>query len=258
MHRFLYTTVCLLALFFLASSNADIPTLSWELLRAIPREPGHFTQGLAYGNSQLFESTGHYGKSRLITYDAKTLTKQKEFFLRKDVFGEGLTFLNNKVYQCSWKSQELFTYGTDLELLRTLPVDGESWGLTTDGTSLIMSNGSSNLLFLDPASGQTLRVMPVKDSNGRQWQALNELEWINGRILANVWHENVVLVIDSGNGQIIGKFDFSHLDREAGRAMSNKDSEQVLNGMAWNQQTQTLLVTGKDWPLWFELKITLH
>ncbi|HSC75868.1 MAG TPA: glutaminyl-peptide cyclotransferase [Pseudomonadales bacterium] len=250
--------VCLFLCLLAAVTHAETPVLPWQLLRSIPRLPNHFTQGLVYADGQLFESTGHYGQSRLISYDAKTMALQKQQFLRADVFGEGLTFLNKKLYQASWKSHELFVYDTALQPLQTLAISGDSWGLTTDGHSLIMSNGSDTLQFLDPDTGKTLRSITVTDNSGNHWQDINELEWIDGHILANVWHRNTVLVIDGITGHITSQYDLEKLSQDVSRHMPSRDSEQVLNGMAWNPETHTLLVTGKDWPLWFELKITLH
>lgn len=252
--RFAWLLLCLLA----QTARADTPTLQWTLLRSIPRLPDHFTQGLVYGDNQLFESTGRYGQSRLIAYSAGTLDIQKQYFLRADVFGEGLTFLDRKLYQASWKSREIFIYDTALHPLRTLNVDGDGWGLTSDDHSLIMSDGSDTLRFLDPTSGKILRTMTVIDDTGRHWQDINELEWIDGKILANVWHSDTVLVIDGSNGRVTGQYQFGKLSADVSQRMPMRDQEQVLNGMAWNPGTHTLLVTGKDWPVWFELKITLH
>ena len=245
-------------IFFIHAAHAETPVLPWQLLNSTARAPDHFTQGLVYANQQLFESTGHYGQSRLIAYNAQTLNIQKQIFLRANVFGEGLTYLNGKLYQSDWKSHEVFVYDTALNSMQTLKISNDSWGLTTDGTSLIMSNGSDTLYFLDPTSGKTLRTIVVTDNTGRHWKDINELEWIDGAILANVWHSNTVLIIDGNSGRITGQYDFEKLSRDISQRMPTRDSEQVLNGLAWNPQTQTLLVTGKDWPLWFELKIQLH
>ncbi len=238
------------------TAYAGTPLLSWHLLNSTARAPDHFTQGLVYADQQLFESTGHYGQSRLIAYNAKTLDMQKQIFLRDNVFGEGLTYLNGKLYQASWKSHEIFVYDTALNSMRTLKINNDSWGLTTDGTSLIMSNGSDTLYFLDPATGKTLRTIVVADNTGLHWKDINELEWINGNILANVWHSNTVLVIDSNSGRITGQYNFEKLSQDVLQRMPARNSEQVLNGLAWNPQTQTLLVTGKDWPLWFEISLS--
>jgi glutaminyl-peptide cyclotransferase len=252
--RIAWLLLCLLA----QMAHADAPTLQWTLVRSIPRLPGHFTQGLVYADNQLFESTGRYGQSRLISYNTGTYEMQKQYFLRADVFGEGLTFLDQKLYQGSWKSREIFVYDAELNPLHTLHISGEGWGLTTDGHSLIMSNGSDTLQFLDPATGNILRTMTVTDDSGQHWQAINELEWIDGNILANVWHRNTVLVINGSNGHVTGQFNLEKLSMDISQQMPSRNEEQVLNGMAWNPEKQTLLVTGKDWPVWFELKITLH
>ncbi|MEZ5494046.1 MAG: glutaminyl-peptide cyclotransferase [Pseudomonadales bacterium] len=189
---------------------------------------------------------------RCIAYDAATLTQQKKHALPADIFGEGLTFLNGKLYQLSWKAQKLFIYDTALQLQQTLPITGEGWGLTSDGRALILSNGSNTLQWLDPHTGKLLHALPVLDSE-KTWTQINELEWINGYILANIWLSNTVLVIDAKTGQVAGYYDFSALSATA----NNKQTEDVLNGLAWNAATQMLLVTGKNWPLWFRIKIQL-
>lgn len=248
-----------LLLYLLAqTARADVPTLQWTLLRSIPRLPYHFTQGLVYADNQLFESTGGYGRSRLIAYDDKTLVMNKQQFLRNDVFGEGLAFLNQQLYQASWKSREIFVYDTALNPLRTLHISGDSWGLTTDGHSLIMSDGSDTLQFLNPDNGQLLRAIKITDDSNQHWKDINELEWIDGKILANVWHRNIVLVIDGRSGRITGQYNLEKLSLDVSQHMPSRNGEQVLNGVAWNPGMHTLLVTGKDWPVWFELKITLH
>lgn len=238
--------------------RAEVPTLSWQLLRTVPRPPNHFTQGLVYAGPQLFESTGHYGQSRLIAYDAITLQMQQQVFLSADVFAEGLTALDGKLYQSSWTSHRIFVYDLRLQALPPLSIPGESWGLTTDGRSLIMSDGSPTLQFLDPATAQVQRAVTVIDDAGLPQRYLNELEWLDGDILANVWHRDTVLRIDSQTGRVKSRYDFGALAAVLKPHMPVRDSEQVLNGLAWNSRTRTLLVTGKDWPVWFELQLTLH
>lgn len=236
---------------------AEVPELRWQLLRTIPRLPNHFTQGLVYAGPQLFESTGRYGQSRLIAYDAASLQMQKQHFLPADIFAEGLTYLDGKLYQSSWKSQEIFVYDTKLTQLKTLQIGGDSWGLTTDGQSLVMSDGTATLQFLDPASGQRQRALTVTDSQGNPWRDINELEWVDGHILANVWHRDTVLLIDGHSGRIQGQYNLEKLAPELRKHMPFRDGEQVLNGMAWQPRHKTLLVTGKDWPVWFEIGLTL-
>jgi glutamine cyclotransferase len=248
-----FSLACILLCLLAHTSHADIPVLPWKLLNSTARPPDHFTQGLVYADKQLFESTGQYGKSRLIAYNAENLQIQKQISLRPDVFGEGLTFLNSKLYQSSWKSREIFVYDTALNPLQTLHINSDSWGLTTDGRSLIMSDGSDTLYFLDPATGTTMRTIVATDGSGQRRKNINELEWVNGKVLANIWHSNIVLVIDGTNGHITGQYNFETLSQDVSQRMPSRNSEQVLNGIAWNSKTNTLLVTGKDWPVWFEI-----
>lgn len=247
----------LLAVLLPDNTQAQSPeTFSWSLLRTIPREPAHFTQGLVYSDKQLFESTGRYGQSAIIAYDATTFREQKRQTLPADIFGEGLTFLHGKLYQLSWTSRKMFVYNTALQALQTLPIAGEGWGLTTNGQSLILSNGSNSLQFLDPATGTVQRTLPVSDGN-ILWTAINELEWIDGYILANIWHSNTVLLINGQNGKVTGQYDFSILSATATKLMKQQEPDDVLNGLAWNADTKNLLVTGKNWPVWFEVRIKL-
>lgn len=244
-----------LLLFTLITTSAPTHAaeqLSWSLVQTTPRALNHFTQGLVYTNQQLFESTGRYGQSAVIAYDTATLTQQKKYALPADIFGEGLTLLHGKLYQVSWQAQKMFVYDTTLQLLQTLPIQGEGWGLTTDGTALILSNGSNTLQFLEPRTGKTQRTLAIRDPK-TSWKNINELEWINGYILANVWLSNIVLLIDGNTGAVAGYYDFSALSA----MIKNKGTEDVLNGLAWNAATHTLLVTGKNWPLWFSVKIQL-
>jgi glutamine cyclotransferase len=229
--------------------------LPWQLLHTTPRLPEHFTEGLAYAGPQLFESTGRYGQSRLIAYDAVSLQMQQQVFLPANIFAEGLTFLNGKLYQSSWKSREIFVYDTQMKLLQTLHITGDSWGLTTDGQQLIMSDGSDTLQFLDPVDGHLLRTLTVSDGSKTPIRDINELEWLDGDILANVWHRDNVLRIDSKTGRVKGQYNLEKLVPELRKTMPVRNGEQVLNGLAWNPHTQSLLVTGKDWPVWFAIRL---
>ncbi len=236
-------------------ARADVPTLHWQLLHSTPRLPEHFTEGLVYAGSQLFESTGRYGQSRLIAYDAVSLQMQQQVFLPSDIFAEGLTVLNGKLYQSSWKSREIFVYDLQMKRLQTLHITGDSWGLTTDGKLLIMSDGSNTLQFLDPGDGHLLRTLTVSDDSNVALHDINELEWLDGDILANVWHRDTVLRIDSKTGRVKGQYNLEKLAPELRKSMPTRNGEQVLNGLAWNPHTQALLVTGKDWPVWFAIRL---
>ena len=231
------------------------PIWQYALRQTIPREKNHFTEGLVFAGNYLFESTGHYGKSQLHRYDVSSLTPSQHINLHADFFAEGLTVIQDQLYQLSWKEGDIFVYNLNLQRINTLKIQSEGWGLTTDGESLIISDGSSTLSFRNHNTAQESRRITVHDSSGKQWKDINELEWVNGVILANVWHQDTVLIINPHTGYIIGQYNFETLSHIASKAMSNRNGEQVLNGMAWNALTQTLLLTGKDWPLWFEVSL---
>ncbi len=228
----------------------------WTLLQILPRAPQHFTQGLVFSGNQLLESTGRYGQSALFAYDAKTLLEKKRIKLPDTIFGEGLTVLDSEIYQLSWKAQKIFVYNQQLQLLKTLSLQGEGWGLTTDGVSLILSNGSDTLQFLDPESGKLQRKLIVHDGSTPQ-KNINELEWVEGYILANLWLSNTVLLIDSNDGDVIKHYDFSALATINARHQADQTPDDVLNGLAWNPTKKTLWLTGKNWPLWFEVALML-
>jgi len=237
------------------SQTTSPPVWQYQLLRTIPREKHHFTEGLVFAGNYLFESTGQYGKSQLHRYDAKKLTFSQHINLHADFFAEGLTVIQNQLYQLSWKEGDVFVYNLNLQRINTLKIKSEGWGLNTDGESIIISNGSSTLSFRDRNTAQESRRITVHDSSRKQWKDINELEWINGVILANVWHQDTVLIINPDTGYIIGQYNFEALSQITSKAMPSRNGEQVLNGMAWNSATQTLLLTGKDWPFWFEVSL---
>lgn len=238
------------------TKQTTTPLLSYSLLAEQPREARHFTQGLVYDRDFLYESTGKYGQSALHVYHKKDLSLATSRTLNNDQFAEGITVLNEKLYQLEWRAGLMHVYTLALEPLQTLPIASEGWGLTTDGMQLLLSDGTGTISFLDPDTAKVKKTIHVTDRQGKSWQNLNELEWVNGVLLANVWHQDVVLAIDPANGSVIGQYDFSALAQRAGKAMSFRDGEQVTNGLAWDASTQTLLITGKDWPRWFTVKLS--
>ncbi|HQQ62020.1 MAG TPA: glutaminyl-peptide cyclotransferase [Pseudomonadales bacterium] len=245
----------LIGLSFLPVARADVPLLQWQLLRTMPREPEHFTEGLVFAGGQLFESTGGVGQSRLFAFDAENFSEKNHVLLPPNDFGEGLAYLDNTLYQLTWQNREVRVYDMALHLQRVLPFDVEGWGLTSDGKQLVSSDGSDQLVFRDAKKLLPLRAVTVVDAEGQHRDNLNELEWVDGKILANVWHRDVVLVINPDNGRVLGQYDFEKLSQAAQKQMPARNGDQVLNGLAWNPATQTLLVTGKDWPMWFEVRL---
>ncbi len=239
-------------------ANSDVSTTRVEctepfvVLSALPRtEPG-FTQGLAFLDGALYESTGRYGESAIRQLDRTTFAVVDQVVLPADRFGEGLTALGGSLYQLTWREEVGYVWGPDLSTRGTFTYAGEGWGLTTDGTSLIRSDGSNRLVWTDPTTMLDTRELLVFDGDGPVTE-LNELEWVDGMILANVWQTDTVVVIDPADGRVLARLDLADLRPEATLA----DPNAVLNGIAFDPQTGALLVTGKRWPVMYEVAIDL-
>ncbi len=219
----------------------------------MPHDTASFTEGLLVHNGKLYESTGEKGRSWFGRINIKTGKPEQRVDLDEKYFGEGITILNNKVYQLTYKSKIGFVYSLDrLEKIREFSYETEGWGLTNDGNSLIMSDGSSRLYYLDTTSLQVTKTLEVT-YNSSPVKMLNELEYIDGNIFANVWQTNTIVKIEPGSGKVTGLLDLSLLAREAERKNPQAD---VLNGIAWYEPTKSMLVTGKYWPEIYALKLS--
>lgn len=231
--------------------NDDTNYISYTVQRSLPHDVKAFTQGFTIHKGLLYESTGQ-SNSWIGVVDIKTGVAEKKVELPAQFFGEGITILNNKIYQLTWQNKigfiyDLLTYNKLQEF--SYPIEG--WGLTHNSQQLIMSDGTDKLHFLD-----TLTLSITKSLNvtykGEPVNALNELEYVEGFVYANVWQTNLVAKIDATTGNVEGFLDLSPLTRQAGMINPNQD---VLNGIAWHEGTQSLLVTGKYWPLIYVLKL---
>ncbi len=225
---------------------------NYTLVRSYPHDITAFTEGLLYSNGVLYESTGLYGKSQLRREDLATGRVVLADTLPAQRFGEGLALLHGRLYQLTWKSGTGYVYDArTLAPLDSFKFPGEGWGLTTDSTSLIMSNGSADLRYFDPDSFATQRIVHVTD-NGLPVTPLNELEYVQGEIFANVYETDMIVRIDPASGHVLQWIDLTALvpPVEVGSAMN------VLNGIAWNPASGDLLVTGKLWPKLFEIRVT--
>jgi glutamine cyclotransferase len=221
------------------------------VVNAWPHDPTAFTQGLIYLKGILFETTGLYGKSSLRKVDLETGKVRQIQAIPADIFGEGMTLLNDQVFVITWQSHKAFVYDPQsFTVQKEFTYEGEGWGLTHDGHSLIMSDGTDVIRFRDPATFEVTRSISVT-SNGRPVKMLNELEYIKGEIYANVWQTNFVVRIDPASGRVTSVIDFSGLlaPQEYAR---NTD---VLNGIAYDANGDRLFVTGKNWPKLFEVQI---
>lgn len=225
------------------SAQRDRVLASW------PHDSGAFTQGLLFQDGRLYESTGLQGESSVREVEPVTGRVLRRHDLATQHFGEGLTYLDGKLYQLTWRSQLAFVYDArTFEQVSSFDYRGEGWGLATDGQQLILSDGSSRLRFLDPADGRELRELPVTDA-GRPVEQLNELEWVRGELYANVWKSPRIARIDPTNGRVIGWLDLTQLAVE-----QQTGPENVLNGIAYDPARDRLLVTGKRWSRVYELQ----
>jgi glutamine cyclotransferase len=237
-----------------ASAVAAVPvvaTYGYQVVDVRPHDPGAFTQGLVFLQGVLFESTGLNGHSSLRRVDLQTGRVLQKIDVSAQYFAEGMTILDGKIYQLTWQSQKGFVY--DLEtfaLKREFTYTGEGWGLTTDGHSLIMSDGTNQIRFLDPATFRVTRTIQVLD-HGAPLPRLNELEYVKGEIYANIWQTQSVARINPADGTVTGMIDFSGLLAPS----DYRTNTDVLNGIAYDPAGDRLFVTGKNWPKLFEVRL---
>ncbi|HUR10821.1 MAG TPA: glutaminyl-peptide cyclotransferase [Flavitalea sp.] len=241
------------------SDNPPAPdTVPFTIVNQYPHDTLSFTEGLTVYNGQLYESTGSGNPDGHVNngswagpLDLKSGKAEKKIKLDNKYFGEGMTILRDKVYFLTWTTKIGFVY--DLHTFKKLDefhYPSEGWGLTNDGTSLIMSNGSNNLAFLNTDSLQITHLISVTDNNGPVAN-LNELEYINGFIYANQWQTPYILKIDPGSGRVVGKM---YLDNVYNDVLSKNPGSDYLNGIAYDSATQKIYITGKLWPLIYEIK----
>jgi len=222
---------------------------SFDVTGRFPHDPTAYTQGLVWADSVLFESTGLYGHSELRRVDLRSGRVLASRALPANRFGEGLALLKNRLYQLTWQSGVAYTYDArTLAESDSFRYAGEGWGLATDGTSLIMSDGSDSLRILSPTTFEVQRVVHVR-YKGDPIYKLNELEYVNGNVLANVYQSNWVLRIDPVTGNVRELLDFADLYPE------RPASAEVMNGIALAPDGEQLLLTGKLWPTLFEVRL---
>lgn len=256
MPRVRFTAILILGLaiaFFLILflTSRSTATYTYEIVNAYPHDPQAFTQGLIYDQGLLYEGTGLRGYSSLRRVALTSGKVLQIYRLPPAYFGEGITLWEDKIIQLTWKARRGFVY--DVESFKLLgqfryPTDG--WGLTHDGQHLIMSDGSANLYFLNPKTFAREKTLSVRDGQ-KSITNINELEYINGEVWANIWQTECVARISPQTGQVIAWLDFSGL-RDA-KLQSNPDA--VLNGIAYDAANQRLFITGKLWPRLFEVRV---
>jgi glutamine cyclotransferase len=234
-----------------STTNALAKLDTYEIVNSYPHDPEAFLQGLVWYDNGFYESTGLEGRSTLRRNEFPSGKVLKSVSLASDLFGEGLALVGDRLVQLTWKAHRGFVYDREsFKLLREFKYDKEGWGITYDGKNLVMSDGSSTLLYLDPETFQPIRHLDVT-WNGRPQDNLNELEYIEGEIWANIWQQDYILRIDPKTGSVKSYLDMKNLFPPQLRT----GNENVLNGIAYDPKTKRIFVSGKLWPRIFEIHI---
>lgn len=228
---------------------AEVPVLKAEVVNTFPHDPMAFTQGLVFHKGQLYEGTGRNGESSLRKVELTTGEVQQRTMLPNQHFGEGITILNDKVYQLTWQTHLGVVYDlASLKQVQSFYLPGEGWGITHDGSKLIVSDGTAFLRFLDPTTLREVgRVQVTED--GMPLDKLNELEFIDGQVWANVWYTDFIVRIDPATGKVVSKLDLTGLNEQ-------RSTDDVLNGIALDAESGRLFVTGKLWSQLYEIKVS--
>ena len=228
--------------------------LPYRIINEFPHDETHYTQGLEWRDGRFIESAGGYGVSALLDKKRANGATTRSISLPRKVFAEGITQFRDRIFLLTWRERIAFVFTLDFRLLRSFQYDGEGWGLTHDGARLIMSDGSSRLSFRDPESFALTHRIEVIDSE-RPVVRLNELEYARGWVLANVWLTDRIAFIAPDTGRVHAWLDLAGLHARLPKRTGWDDRDNVLNGIAYDDETGHLYVTGKRWPTLFELQI---
>ncbi|WP_418603959.1 glutaminyl-peptide cyclotransferase [Hwangdonia sp.] len=234
--------------------NNETPKIyTFRIINEFPHDITSYTQGIEFFNDTIYESTGQYRESKLRKVDYKTGNVIKNINLADAYFGEGLTILNNKIYQLTWQEDIGFVYDVNtFDKLSSFKYGNskEGWGLCNDDNMIYKSDGTEKIWLLDPDTLVEQDYIQVYTNKGKIGR-INELEWINGQIYANIYQKNGVAIINPKNGAVVGVIDFSSLKKK----VAQHDKLDVLNGIAYNPKTKTIFVTGKRWDKLFEVEV---
>ena len=228
-----------------------VTNYDYQVVHVYPHDPDAYTQGLIFHDGKLLESTGQVGHSSLRRVELETGKVLQRVDVPQPYFAEGTTLLKGKIYQLTWQHQLGFIYDAwTFEKIGKFSYQGEGWGLANDGQSLILSDGSDRIRFLDPDNFQVRKTVPVRDGSTPVTE-INELEYIKGEIYANIWHADRIARIDAQTGRVVGWIDLQGLLPRT----EVRDEEAVLNGIAYDETSGRLFVTGKLWPKLFEIRL---
>lgn len=231
---------------------SNVKNISYSIITTYPHDTSSYTQGLIVYRDGLYEGTGLEGRSKLMKVDLKSGKAVQKIDLDKQYFGEGVTILNDTVYQLTWQNKKAFSYSLkDFKKIKEFTVNHDGWGLTTDGTHLIASDGSSTIYFYT-TSFELIKTISVNDA-GIPDSNINELEYIDGYIYANKYQSPYILKIDPANGLIVGKIDLSDVWRRVRLIDPQAD---VPNGIAYDSAANKIFITGKLWPELYEIQLS--
>ncbi|CAA0096797.1 Uncharacterised protein [Halioglobus japonicus] len=232
-------------------AQQSIPVYRYKIIKAFPHNVSSYTEGLQLHDGYLYESTGRYNQSKLLKTDMQSGRIIQEHSLSPEYFGEGLAILGNRVFQLTYKSNIGFVYDSQsFKLEKTFSYPAQGWGLTTDGSELIMSDGSAALIFLNPDTLEQTRYITVSDSYG-EVGFLNDLVYVDGEIFANVWQTDLIARISPQTGKVTAWIDLTGINPDPQTLIY----PYVLNGVTYNSDTGNLIVAGKCWPLLFEIEL---
>lgn len=232
-------------------NDIDPKIIAWKVIKSFPHNTKSYTQGLFFKDGFLYEGTGQWGQSSLQKIDLDRNEVIKTYNLPSDIFGEGIVAYKDKIIQLTWQSRKAFEYDAkSFKLINQFTYDTEGWGITNYGDSLLMSDGSNLLYIIDPASFTVIDKIQVFDNHG-PIKNLNELENINGKIFANVYQTDNIVVIDPHTGAVTHKINLKGLLPNDERTTQTD----VLNGIAWDNERKIFLVTGKNWPHYYQLAL---
>ena len=250
-HRALLALLAFFAASMVTDAQTKTPRFSFKVVKAFPHDPTAFTQGLVFADGIFYESTGLRGYSTLRKVTPETGAVIQQVAVESQYFAEGLALVGNELLQLTWEEHVGFVHDKKtLKRLRTFTYPTEGWGMAYDGKSLVMSDGSSHLFFLDPKTQKPVRDLPVRDGS-RPVERLNELEFIRGELWANVWQTDQIARIDPQTGKVKGWIDLTGLLRREARGPFGD----VLNGIAWDKAGDRVFVTGKKWPWIFQIEV---
>lgn len=226
--------------------------MNYSVVKTYPHDTASFTEGLFLLNDALYESTGLEKKSHLLKTEITSGKAVQKIKLPNEYFGEGISTLNNKIYQLTWRNHKVLVYDMHLKKLpQEFIWPFEGWGMTTDGKQLIISTGGSNIYFVNPETFKIEKILGVSNNNGYV-DSINELEYVDGYLYANIWQSDFIIKINLKTGHVEARADLSDIYQKA--ALPAEPKENVLNGIAYDSIKKTFFFTGKNWATLFEVK----